>query len=689
METSISKLKDNDDNVLTIRGDILHSSLLLASDITLPTQFFENRFSFFFTNAGITGRNGPTLQDIQSVYNTLYWPTVAIQTQGIQLWTVPITGTYQIISAGACGGGLITNRSNPGRGIIIHTSMPFTAGTVLKILVGQKGITRPLNNDRGTGGGGTFITYDDNTPILIAGGGGGSGNTIGTGGSFGTDAVPGRNGTAATTTNGGGAGGTNGSGGEGSKQPNGAGAAGGGGLLTNGGNNTNNTAIGGTAFILGGTGGTTDGGFGGGGGRGGLAGGGGGGGYSGGGGGNTIGSGSGGGGGGSFDINNPATATRYTLPINGQTGGFNTGDGFVLVNFTDPLRMVEQISAQWATRCTGTSNYRVTSIAVDSSGNVYITGSYQSNPLTVYNSDGTLSGITLPNSGFVNCFIVKYNTSGVAQWATRCGGTVFDVGNSIAVDSSGSVYITGTYESNPLTIYNAGGASSGITLPLSGSTDCFIVKYNTSGVAQWATRCAGGSNGKSIAVDSSGSVYITGSYNANPLTIYNAGGTLSGITLPLSGFVNCFIVKYNTSGVAQWATRCGGTVFDIGNSIAVDSSGSVYITGYYQSNPLTIYNAGGASSGITLPLSGFVNCFIVKYNTSGVAQWATRCAGAGDDRGNSVAMDSSGSVYITGFYTSNPLTIFNSGGASSGITLPLSGSTDCFIVKYNTTRVLI
>jgi len=481
METSISKLKDNDDNVLTIHGDILHSSLLLASDTTLPTQFFENRFSFFFTNAGITGMNGPTLQNIQSVYNTLYWPTVAIQTQGIQLWTVPITGTYQIISAGACGGGLITNRSNPGRGIIIHTSMPFTAGTVLKILVGQKGITR-LSNDRGTGGGGTFITYDDNTPILIAGGGGGSGNTIGTGGSFGTDAVPGRNGTA-STTNGGGAGGTNGSGGEGSKQPNGAGAAGGGGLLTNGGNNTNNTAIGGTAFILGGTGGTTDGGFGGGGGRGGLAGGGGGGGYSGGGGGNTIGSGSGGGGGGSFDINNPATATRYTLPINGQTGGFNTGDGFVLVNFTDPLRMVDLISAQWATRCGGTVSDTGTSIAVDSAGNVYITGSYDSNPLTVYNSDGTLSGITLPNSGSAECFIVKYNTSGVAQWATRCGGTVFDIGNSIAVDSSGSVYITGYYESN-LTIYNTDGTSSGITLPNSnfGSADCFIVKYNTTRV---------------------------------------------------------------------------------------------------------------------------------------------------------------------------------------------------------------
>ena len=182
-------------------------------------------------------------------------------------------------------------------------------------------------------------------------------------------------------------------------------------------------------------------------------------------------------------------------------------------------------------------------MAVDSSGNIYVTGYYDSNPTTIYNSDGGTFG-TLPNSGIYDVFITKYNTNGTAQWATRLGGTGSDYGYSMAVDSSGNIYVTGYYDSNPTTIYNSDGGTFG-TLTNSGSNDVFIVKYNTSGIAQWATRLGGTGNdiGNSVASDSSGNIYVTGYYGSNPLTIYNSNGGTFG-TLTNSGIYDVFIVKF-------------------------------------------------------------------------------------------------------------------------------------------------
>jgi hypothetical protein len=122
----------------------------------------------------------------------------------------------------------------------------------------------------------------------------------------------------------------------------------------------------------------------------------------------------------------------------------------------------------------------------------------------------------------------------------------------------------------------------------------------------------------------------------------------NGITLPISvgvDFADAFIVKYNTSGVAQWATTIQGTSSRVGNGIATDSTG-VYVTGEYGSASLVTLN-----NGKTLPISVGQDAFIVKYNTSGLAQWATTISGTGSDVGNAIATDSTG-VYVTGPYSS-------------------------------------
>jgi hypothetical protein len=403
-------------------------------------------------------------------------------------------------------------------------------------------------------------------------------------------------------------------------------------------------------------------------------------------------------------------------------------DAFIVKYTTNGL-------VQWATSIGGTGSDIGNSITTDSSGNVYIIGNNFSSSLTINNfssnpvTPGGAINITpygtLSSSANQDAFIVKYTTNGLVQWATSIGGTDSDSGNSIATDSSGNVYVTGSYNSSLLTINNfssnpvtPGGAiniTSYGTLSTSGvSFDTYIVKYNTNGLVQWATSIGGtdSDSGNSIATDSSGNVYVIGNYISTVLTInsFLSGGGGGAInitpygTLSNSGNQDTFIVKYTTNGLVQWATSIGGTGSDIGNSITTDSSGNVYVTGFYNSTVLTInsFLSGGGGGAInitpygTLSNSGNQDAFIVKYNTNGLVQWATSIGGTINDIGNSITTDSSGNVYITGYYSSAVLTInsFVSGGGGGPInvtpygTLSTSGLTDIYIVKYTTNGLI-
>ena len=108
---------------------------------------------------------------------------------------------------------------------------------------------------------------------------------------------------------------------------------------------------------------------------------------------------------------------------------------------------------------------------------------------------------------------------------------------------------------------------------------------------------------------------------------------------------DAFIVKYDTNGLAQWATTIQGPGSDFGIGITTDATG-VYVIGYYSSASVVTLN-----NGVTLPISVSYDAFIVKYNTSGVAQWATTIPGTGFDFGYGITTDSTG-VYVSGQYSS-------------------------------------
>jgi hypothetical protein len=391
----------------------------------------------------------------------------------------------------------------------------------------------------------------------------------------------------------------------------------------------------------------------------------------------------------------------YTIKLKAvNTNGAGTASAGVSVTPVSPSG-----SAIWATYLNGTNTDIGYSVAVDSLNNLYVTGQYNSSSIVILQdvsgNGQTPSSVSLPAVLSNAAFLIKYNSSGQAQWATYLDGTNTDIGYSVAVDSLNNLYVTGQYQSTSLvTLQNASGngqAPSSITLPITSSTAAFIMKYNSNGQAQWATYLDGtsGDIGYSVAVDSSNNIYITGQYQSTSLvTLQDASGnsqTNSSITLPIVSTNAVFLIKYNSSGQVQWATYFNGTGNDIGNSVAVDSSNNLYITGQYQSTSLVnLQDASGNTqtpSLVTLPAVSNSAAVIMKYKSNGQAQWATYFDGTSFDRGQSIALDSSNNIYITGVYSSTTIiTLQNVSGNTqtpSLVKLPVSGSSAAFLVKYN------
>jgi hypothetical protein len=381
---------------------------------------------------------------------------------------------------------------------------------------------------------------------------------------------------------------------------------------------------------------------------------------------------------------------------------------------------------QWATRIDGIGSETTPYISADSNGNVYISGTFSGgsgNPVNFNNFNGRsgttinfiLSG-TLDSSiaGLNDIFLAKYNTTGILQWVTYIGGTQPESNNSLSLDTSGNIYISGQYNSISLTVNSFQNIVAGSVnvskygdLSLNGNNDIFLAKYNSSGQVQWVTRIDGSANETApiISSDLNGNIYITGQYGSNSVTINDVSG-VSGTTINVSKYGDLsnnssddiFLAKYNSSGNVQWVTNIGGSSSEAVPFIATDSSNNIYITGQYASNPLTINDTSGVS-GTTINVSkygdlsnnGFTDIFLVKYNSLGKAQWVTRIDGNGSETVPSVTAGSSGSLYVTGTYSSNPLT-FNNFNGLSGATVNTSsfgslsniGSNDIFLAKYTT-----
>ncbi len=150
-------------------------------------------------------------------------------------------------------------------------------------------------------------------------------------------------------------------------------------------------------------------------------------------------------------------------------------------------------------------------IAVDGSGNSYVTGHFVGSATF---GPGETNETTLTSAGFDDIFVAKYDASGDLVWAKRAGGMSFnDFGQGIAVDGSGNSYVTGNFQGSAT--FGPGETNQTTLTSSAGSFDIFVAKYDASGDLVWAKRAGGTAVdvGNGIAVDGSGNSYVTGDFD--------------------------------------------------------------------------------------------------------------------------------------------------------------------------------
>lgn len=367
-----------------------------------------------------------------------------------------------------------------------------------------------------------------------------------------------------------------------------------------------------------------------------------------------------------------------------------------LILFTITYGTNAQFIEQWSQNYNGTGNYNdaATSLSVDESKNVYVSGySYgvgtlndyalikynpngvqqwvsryngpgndndMINAVVVINNDICVTGQSVGSGSSYDYTTIKYNSAGAQQWIARYNGpsNSNDGATAIATDAMENIYVTGQ---------SYGGTST--------SYDYATVKYNSAGIQQWEARYNGPGNvndgANAITVDQFYNVYVTG---------YSVG---TGTNLDYT------TIKYNSSGVQQWIARYNGTAndIDISKSISVSNEGEVIVTGYSRGSgtsldyatikydslgtELWVTRFNGTANGSDIPnaliisssgdviVTGVTNTDVsgtlanystIKYNSSGEVQWIGIYNGPGNnnDSATSIATDDSGNVFVTG-----------------------------------------
>ena len=352
------------------------------------------------------------------------------------------------------------------------------------------------------------------------------------------------------------------------------------------------------------------------------------------------------------------------------TADFDPGAG--VVNLTSAggydvfvLKLDSAGDFQWGAQVGGTSDDHGHGLAVDGSGNVLVTGIFQGTA----DFDPGAGTVNLTSAGGNDAFVLKLNATGAYQWAGRVGGTSGDVGHGVSVDGSGNVLVTGTFQGT--VDFDPGAGTANLTS--AGGDDVFIVKLDSGGNYAWAKRVGGtGSDiGRAAAVDSAGNVLITGYFNST--VDFDPGSGTSNLTSV--GLDDVFVQKLDAAGNYLWARRIGGTSYDYGTRVAVDSVGNVLVTGYFAGT--ADFNPGAGTANLTS--AGSNDAFVVKLDAAGNYLWARSFGGTGTDLGSGVAVDGSGNLLVTGIFQGT--VDFDPGAGTANLTS--AGGDDAFVVKLD------
>jgi hypothetical protein len=365
------------------------------------------------------------------------------------------------------------------------------------------------------------------------------------------------------------------------------------------------------------------------------------------------------------------TGYYTTSMVLGTTTLTSTDSSSTVVGDIYVAKLNSSGTVQWAKSAGGAVADIPNGIAVDASGNVFVTGLFRSRYLR-FGSSATLFNQYATSSNFwtsTDLFVAKYDGSGNFVWAkntSSSGGG--NAANGICTDASGNVIITGTYYL-PNVVFGTN------TLTATSAINLFVTKYDNSGNVIWAKTAAGAGSGSinhyayGVASDAGGNIYMAGGFNASTLTI-------GSVVLNTLGNSDLLVAKFDPSGNALWAKNAGGSSTGVtATGIVATAGGESYVTGYFTGlSPsfgtvsVTNVNSGGNNNDV----------FVAKYNSSGTINWAAGAGGQYDDQSNSITVDGGGNAIITG-YTKCPTIAFGS------LTVTAStGYQDIFIAKMGT-----
>jgi hypothetical protein len=334
-----------------------------------------------------------------------------------------------------------------------------------------------------------------------------------------------------------------------------------------------------------------------------------------------------------------------------RIGGYDHSRSLII----DP-QLVYSIYGQTMTRLYG--------IAVDAAGNAYVCGTTWSRG---------------PNDQATEAYVAKLNSSGTAfLWSTWIGSYDYeDSASAIAIDAAGNAYVTGW------TVYDVSGRQSppfpttpnAIQTKPGDFTDAFVSKFDTNGNLVYSTLLGGNQDerGEGIAVDALGNMFVTGQTSSANFPVANA------MQSSIRGGSDAFISVLNAQGNAFiYSTYLGGSRVDGGSAIAVDSTGSAYVTGFTSSADFPV------SDPVRMPEAGGQDAFVSKINPAGTGMVYSRyIGGSGDDYPTGIALDASNNAYISGRTNSTNFP------TASPFQATLHGGWDAFVTKLDSSAAFV
>jgi len=317
------------------------------------------------------------------------------------------------------------------------------------------------------------------------------------------------------------------------------------------------------------------------------------------------------------------TANRNSFEVKFELGDYDRSKNLTI----DPSVNLSNLA--FSTLLGGNAEDQGNSIAVDSAGNVYVTGKTRSLDFPT-----TAGGVDTSQNADRDAFVTKLSAGGTLIYSTFIGGNAFDEGNDISVDASGNAYLIGMTASPDF-------PTKGNT-PFGGVSDVFVTKLNANGSALLHSRLIGGNSvdiGQSLTIDESGNVYLTGGTGSANFPVQQGAFDVAH-----NGSTDVFVMKVNlTTGVLFYSTFIGGSVAERANGIAVDRDGNAYLTGFTSSANYPTESASDST------FNSLNDVFVTKLNARGSALiYSTFIGGTSSEAGAGIAIDLAGNSYVTG-----------------------------------------